>query len=99
MCASALKVEIPYDNCVKTSGCCSAILNNATAGPLGFRRPCSQSWTVRKLTPIKPANADCDRFNRARMTCGGAGSFKVWVRKTLSPFLNALISWMPSKIS
>ena len=28
---------------MKTSGSCSAIRNNATAGPLGLRLPCSQS--------------------------------------------------------
>lgn len=50
--------EIPYDSCVKTSGCYSAIRNKATAGPLCFRLLCSQSWTVRKLTPIKSANSD-----------------------------------------
>src|SRR4030067_1950458 len=32
-----------YDNSINTSGFCSAIRNNASAGPLGFRRPCSQS--------------------------------------------------------
>ncbi len=32
-----------YDKCRNTSGCCSAILNKATAGPLGLRLPCSQS--------------------------------------------------------
>ena len=64
-----------YDNCLNTSGFCSAILNKATAGPLGLRLPCSQSWTVRKLTPIKPANADCDNFNLVRITFGGEGSF------------------------
>ena len=32
-----------YDKCRNTSGFCSAILNKATAGPLGLRLPCSQS--------------------------------------------------------
>ena len=32
-----------YNNSVNTSGFCSAIRNKASAGPLGLRRPCSQS--------------------------------------------------------
>ncbi len=32
-----------YDKRRNTSGFCSAIRNNATAGPLGLRLPCSQS--------------------------------------------------------
>ena len=32
-----------YDKSKNTSGFCSAILSNATAGPLGLRLPCSQS--------------------------------------------------------
>jgi hypothetical protein len=34
---------LAYDNCINTSGFCSAIRNKATAGPLGLRLPCSQS--------------------------------------------------------
>ena len=32
-----------YANSKNTSGFCSAIRNKASAGPLGLRRPCSQS--------------------------------------------------------
>ena len=32
-----------YASSKNTSGFCSAILNKASAGPLGLRRPCSQS--------------------------------------------------------
>lgn len=32
-----------YEISMNTSGLCSAIRNKATAGPLGLRRPCSQS--------------------------------------------------------
>jgi hypothetical protein len=63
----------PYVNSKNISGFCSAILNNAKAGPLGLRRPCSQSWIVRKLTPIIPAKVACDTLSFDRMTCGGAG--------------------------
>ena len=31
------------DKCINTSGFCSAIRSSAMAGPLGLRRPCSQS--------------------------------------------------------
>ena len=88
-----------YANCINTSGFCSAIRNKAIAGPLGLRLPCSQSWTVRKLTPINPAKADCDNFNLERIICGGAGAFKAWTRKTFVPALYAFTSRMPSRIS
>src|SRR5215210_1689968 len=76
-----------YDKCRNTSGFCSAILNKAIAGPLGLRLPCSQSWTVRKLTPIKPAKADCDNFNLVRMAFGGEGSFNACARRAFLPAL------------
>jgi len=70
-----------------------------SSGPLGLRRLCSQSCTLRKLTPIKPAKVDCGNFNLARITCGAAGSLRVWVCKVFLPALWALISWIPSRIS
>jgi len=79
--------SLTYESSVNTLGFCSAIRNKAAAGPLGLRRPCSQSWTVRRLIPISPAKADCDSFNFARITCGGAGSFNVRVRSFFFPAL------------
>ena len=64
----SMRERSSYTSSMNTSGCCSAIRNKASAGPLGLRRPCSQSWTVRKLTPIRPAKAACDSCNLARMS-------------------------------
>ena len=82
-----------------TSGCCSAIRNSDFAGPRGSRLPCSQSWTVRALTPIKLAKADCDRFNLARISFGCEGSLRTRVTRLALPSLKALISFIPSNIS
>lgn len=88
-----------YEICRNTSGFCSAIRKSASAGPLGFRLPCSQSCTVRRLTPIKPAKAACDNFNFRRITATGAGSLSLRVTKSFCPFLKDLISMIPSRIS
>src|SRR5690606_29484504 len=71
----------------------------ATAGPCGSRLPCSHSWRVLTLTPIRPANADCDMSNFSLITLGGEGSESSCVRRANLPFLNCLISLIPSRIS
>jgi hypothetical protein len=68
LAGSSVGNDFCYKRSAKISGFCSAMRNSATAGPLGLRRPCSQSCTVRRLTPIKPAKADCDNLSFARMT-------------------------------
>lgn len=50
-------------------------------------------------THIIPAKVACDTFSFDRMICGGAGLVKVRVLKFPSPFLKALISCKPSRIS
>lgn len=53
----------------------------ALAGPLGSRRPCSQSCTVRTLTPIRPAKAACDGLSCAWIARSCAGAATVRVRR------------------
>jgi len=42
-CGWMPRYALAYESSVNTSGFCSAMRNKATAGPLGLRRPCSQS--------------------------------------------------------
>ena len=48
------------------SGLCVATRSRVCAAPVGSRRPCSHSWSVRRETPKSWANRACDRPTLAR---------------------------------
>lgn len=50
------------------------ILNSVRAAPLGTRRPCSQSWSVRSSMAKASANSRWLIFNRERINRGSISS-------------------------
>src|SRR5450432_4277593 len=50
----------------RTLGCLTATLSSVRAAPVGSRRPCSQSCSVRADTPRSTANSCCDKPTLAR---------------------------------
>ena len=63
--SSIAKGVTPYF--LARAGFSEMMRSSAAAGPVGFRRSCSQFWSVFTLTPMKPAKSFWDNFVRSRI--------------------------------